>query len=117
TTLEGGKQLIARGPVASQIAIKMLSSDGGGFFNANSAHPFENPTALANLIEMALIFLIGAALTNVFGRMIGDQRQGWALLAVMGVLFIGGVIACYAAEAHGNDALNALGLTGGNMEG
>jgi len=84
TTLEGGKLLIARGPVASQIAIKMLSSDGGGFFNANSAHPFENPTALTNLIEMGLIFLIGAALTNTFGRMIGDQRQGWALLAVMG---------------------------------
>jgi potassium-transporting ATPase potassium-binding subunit len=117
TTLEGARQTIAVGPVASQIAIKMLGTNGGGFFNANAAHPFENPTALSNFIQMISIFALGAALTNVFGRMIGDQRQGWALLAVMGVLFIGGVIACYAAEAHGNDALNALGLTGGNMEG
>src|SRR6202044_1554489 len=105
------------GPVASQIAIKMLGTNGGGFFNANAAHPFENPTALSNFIQMISIFALGAALTNVFGRMIGDQRQGWAVLAVMGVLFVGGVIACYAAEAHGNDALNALGLNGGNMEG
>jgi potassium-transporting ATPase potassium-binding subunit len=117
TTLEGAKQTIAVGPVASQIAIKMLGTNGGGFFNANAAHPFENPTALSNFIQMISIFVLGAALTNVFGRMIGDQRQGWAVLAVMGVLFAGGVIACYAAEAHGNDALNALGLTGGNMEG
>jgi K+-transporting ATPase ATPase A chain len=117
TTLEGAKQTIAVGPVASQIAIKMLGTNGGGFFNANAAHPFENPTALSNFIQMISIFALGAALTNVFGRMIGDQRQGWAVLAVMGVLFVGGVIACYAAEAHGNDALNALGLTGGNMEG
>ena len=102
TTLEGGKQLIARGPVASQIAIKMLSSDGGGFFNANSAHPFENPTALTNLIEMGLIFLIGAALTNTFGRMIGDQRQGWALLAVMGILFLAGTLCVYSLEGSGN---------------
>jgi K+-transporting ATPase ATPase A chain len=117
TTLEGAKQTIAVGPVASQIAIKMLGTNGGGFFNANAAHPFENPTALSNFVQMISIFAIGAALTNVFGRMVGDQRQGWAVLAVMGVLFIGGVLACYAAEAHGNDALNALGLTGGNMEG
>ena len=117
TTLEGAKQTIAVGPVASQIAIKMLGTNGGGFFNANAAHPFENPTALSNYVQIISIFAIGAALTNVFGRMVGNQRQGWAVLAVMGVLFIAGVIACYAAEAHGNDALNALGLTGGNMEG
>jgi potassium-transporting ATPase potassium-binding subunit len=117
TTLEGAKQTIAVGPVASQVAIKMLGTNGGGFFNANAAHPFENPTAFSNYVQMISIFALGAALTNVFGRMVGNQRQGWAVLAVMGVLFIAGVIACYAAEAHGNDALNALGLTGGNMEG
>jgi K+-transporting ATPase ATPase A chain len=117
TTLEGAKQTIAVGPVASQIAIKMLGTNGGGFFNANAAHPFENPTALSNFVQMISIFAIGAALTNVFGRMVGNQRQGWAVLAVMGMLFVGGVAACYAAEAHGNDLLNALGLTGGNMEG
>src|SRR5580698_9504566 len=117
TTLEGAKQTIAVGPVASQIAIKMLGTNGGGFFNANAAHPFENPTALSNYVQMISIFALGAALTNVFGRMVGNQRQGWAILAVMGVLFIAGVTACYAAEAHGNDALNALGLTGGNLEG
>jgi potassium-transporting ATPase potassium-binding subunit len=117
TTLEGAKQTIAVGPVASQIAIKMLGTNGGGFFNANAAHPFENPTALSNFVQMISIFAIGAALTNVFGRMVGDQRQGWAVLAAMGVLFIVGVFFCYWAEAHGNDALNALGLTGGNMEG
>jgi K+-transporting ATPase ATPase A chain len=117
TTLEGAKQTIAVGPVASQIAIKMLGTNGGGFFNANAAHPFENPTALSNYVQIISIFALGAALTNVFGRMVGNQKQGWAVLAVMGVLFIAGVIACYAAEAHGNDALNALGLTGGNMEG
>src|SRR5262249_18246860 len=117
TTLEGAKQTIAVGPVASQIAIKMLGTNGGGFFNANASHPFENPTALSNLVQMVSIFAIGAALTNVFGRMVGNQRQGWAVLAVMGILFISGVIVCYAAEAHGNDILNAMGLTGGNMEG
>jgi potassium-transporting ATPase potassium-binding subunit len=117
TTLEGAKQTIAVGPVASQVAIKMLGTNGGGFFNANAAHPFENPTALSNFVQIISIFAIGAALTNVFGRMVGDQRQGWAILAVMGVLFIAGVIVCYAAEAHGNDILNAMGLTGGNMEG
>jgi potassium-transporting ATPase potassium-binding subunit len=117
TTLEGAKQTIAVGPVASQVAIKMLGTNGGGFFNANASHPFENPTAFSNFVQMLSIFVIGAALTNVFGRMVGDQRQGWAVFAVMGVLFVAGVTACYAAEAHGNDALNALGLTGGNMEG
>ena len=104
TTLEGAKQTIAVGPVASQIAIKMLGTNGGGFFNANAAHPFENPTALSNFVQMISIFALGAALTNVFGRMVGNQRQGWAILAVMGVLFIAGVVVCYAAEAHGNDA-------------
>src|SRR6516164_2210683 len=116
-TLEGAKQTIAVGPVASQIAIKMLGTNGGGFFNANAAHPFENPTALSNYVQMISIFAIGAALTNVFGRMVGNQRQGWAILAVMGVLFIAGVIVCYWAEGHGNDAFTALGLSGGNMEG
>src|SRR5450432_41753 len=117
TTLEGAKQTIAVGPVASQIAIKMLGTNGGGFFNANAAHPFENPTALSNFVQMISIFAIGAALTNVFGRMVGNQRQGWAILAIMGVLFISGVIVCYAAEAQGTTMLDMLGLTGGNMEG
>ena len=117
TTLEGAKQTIAIGPVASQVAIKMLGTNGGGFFNANAAHPFENPTALSNYLQIISIFAIGAALTNVFGRMVGSQRQGWAILAVMGVLFIAGVIVCYWAEAGGTTTLNALGLTGGNMEG
>src|SRR5271166_3881647 len=117
TTLEGARQTIAVGPVASQIAIKMLGTNGGGFFNANAAHPFENPTALSNFVQIISIFSIGAGLTNVFGRMVGNQRQGWAILAVMGVLFIAGVFFCYWAEAHGNDAFTAMGLTGGNMEG
>ena len=117
TTLEGAKQTIAVGPVASQVAMKMLGTNGGGFFNANAAHPFENPTALSNFVQIISIFAIGAALTNVFGRMVGNQRQGWAVLAVMGVLFIAGVVVCYWAEANGTTALNALGLTGGNMEG
>ena len=85
TTLEGAKQTIAVGPVASQVAIKMLGTNGGGFFNANAAHPFENPTALSNLLQMISIFALGAALTNVFGRMVGDQRQGWAIFAAMGI--------------------------------
>jgi len=117
TTLEGAKQTIAVGPVASQVAIKMLGTNGGGFFNANAAHPFENPTALSNFVQMISIFALGAALTNVFGRMVGNQRQGWAILAVMGVLFIAGVIVCYWAEANGSTILNSHGLTGGNMEG
>ena len=117
TTLEGAKQTIAVGPVASQVAIKMLGTNGGGFFNANAAHPFENPTALSNFVQMISIFALGAALTNVFGRMVGNQRQGWAILAVMGVLFIAGVAVTYWAEASGTSALHALGLTGGNMEG
>ena len=119
TTLEGAKQVIAQGPVASQEVIKMLGTNGGGFFNANSAHPYENPNALTNLVQLVLIFSIGAALTNVFGRMVGDQRQGWAIFAVMGVLFLAGVATAYWAEAQGNPALAALGVdpSGGNMEG
>jgi potassium-transporting ATPase potassium-binding subunit len=117
TTLEGAKQTIAVGPVASQVAIKLLGTNGGGFFNANAAHPFENPTALSNFVQMISIFAIGAAMTNMFGRMVGNERQGWAILAVMGILFIVGVAACYAAEAAGTPLLDALGLTGGNMEG
>jgi K+-transporting ATPase ATPase A chain len=117
TTLEGAKQTIAVGPVASQVAIKVLGTNGGGFFNANAAHPFENPTALSNYIQIILIFVLGAAMTNVFGRMVGNQKQGWAILAAMGVLFIAGVAFCYWAEANGTATLNALGLTGGNMEG
>ncbi|MBV8119430.1 MAG: potassium-transporting ATPase subunit A, partial [Alphaproteobacteria bacterium] len=124
-TLDGGQQLIARGPVASQEAIKLMSGDGGGFFNVNSAHPFENPTAASNLIEMVLMFVIGAALTNTFGRMIGHESHGWALLAAMAVLYIVGVAAVYAAEAHGNPAFAPFAIdqragdlqAGGNMEG
>ncbi len=125
TTLEGVKQIIAQGPVASQEAIKMLGTNGGGFFNANSAHPFENPTGLTNLVQMLLIFSIGAALTNVFGRMVGDQRQGWAVFAVMGLLFLAGVFVTYPIEAGGNPAFAAMHIdsaasslqAGGNMEG
>jgi K+-transporting ATPase ATPase A chain len=117
TTLEGAKQTIALGPVASQVAIKMLGTNGGGFFNSNAAHPFENPTAFGNFIQMVSIFSIGAALTNVFGRMVGDQRQGWALFAAMGLLFLAGIFVVYPAEAAGNPLLHALGLDGGNMEG
>ncbi len=125
TTLEGAKQVIAQGPVASQEVIKMLGTNGGGFFNTNSAHPFENPNAITNFVQIVLIFSIGAALTNVFGRMVGDQRQGWAVFAVMGILFLGGVPVAYWAEAAGNPAFAPLGIdtaastlqAGGNMEG
>jgi potassium-transporting ATPase potassium-binding subunit len=119
TTLEGPRQVLARGPVASQEAIKLLSGDGGGFFNANSAHPFENPTALTGLFEPLLIFLIGVALTNTFGRMVGDPRQGWTLFTAMAVLFLGGLVVVYAGEASPHHALTALGIdpAGGNMEG
>jgi K+-transporting ATPase ATPase A chain len=117
TTLEGAKQTIALGPVASQVAIKMLGTNGGGFFNANAAHPFENPTALSNFVQIISIFALGASLTNVLGRMVGNQCQGWAILAVMGVLFIAGVAVCYWAEANGTTAMHALGIGGGNMEG
>ncbi len=119
TTVEGAKQTLAQGPVASQVAIKMLGTNGGGFFNANAAHPYENPTPLSNLLKMVLIFVLGAGLTNLFGRMVGDERQGWALLAAMGVLFVAGVAVAYWAEAAGNPLLTALGLdpADGNMEG
>ena len=125
TTLEGAKQVIAQGPVASQEAIKILGTNGGGFLNANSAHPYENPNALTNLVQLVSIFSIGAALTNVLGRMVGDERQGWAIFAAMGLLFLAGVTTCYWAEAHGNPAFAALGVNsapsseqaGGNMEG
>ncbi|KNY23776.1 potassium-transporting ATPase subunit KdpA [Methylobacterium sp. ARG-1] len=117
TTLEGAKQTIAIGPVASQVAIKMLGTNGGGFFNANAAHPFENPTALSNFVQMVSIFAIGAALTNVFGRMVGDERQGWAILGAMGILFLAGVLVTYWAEAQGGSVLNGLGFAGGNFEG
>jgi K+-transporting ATPase ATPase A chain len=118
-TVEGAEQHIALGPVASQVAIKMLGTNGGGFFNANASHPFENPTALSNFVQMVSIFAIGAALTNVLGRMVGDERQGWAILAAMGVLFLAGVGVTYWAETQANPALVAAGLdpSGGNMEG
>ena len=124
TTLEGAKQVIAQGPVASQEVIKMLGTNGGGFFNANSAHPFENPNALTNFVQIVLIFSIGAALTNVFGRMVGDQRQGWAMFAVMGILFLVGVVVAYGprppatrlCRAARRPAASAL-QAGGNMEG
>ena len=125
TTIEGAKQIIAQGPVASQEAIKMFGTNGGGFFNANSAHPFENPSAITNFVQMLLIFSIGAGLTNVFGRMVGDQRQGWAVFAVMFILFIAGVFVAYPVEAGGNPAFAAMHIdsatsalqAGGNMEG
>jgi potassium-transporting ATPase potassium-binding subunit len=125
TTLEGAKQTIAQGSVASQEVIKMLGTNGGGFFNANSAHPYENPNALTNLVEMVLIFSIGAGLTNVLGRMVSDERQGWALFAAVGVLYLAGVTTAYWSEAHGNPAFAQYGVNstasatqaGGNMEG
>ena len=108
TTLEGVKQVIAQGPVASQIAIKQLGTNGGGFFNVNSAHPFENPNAITNLIEMWSILAISAALTYTFGRMVKDQRQGWALFAAMGILFLVGVTTCYWAEFAWQSGLRAV---------
>ncbi|PWR24763.1 potassium-transporting ATPase subunit KdpA [Zavarzinia aquatilis] len=117
TTVEGAQQTIAQGPVASQVAIKMLGTNGGGFFNANAAHPYENPTPLSNLLQMVAIFVIGAGLTNTFGRMVKDERQGWAIMAAMGVIFLAGVFIAYGAEAGGNPLIQALGVEGGNMEG
>ena len=118
-TIEGAKQSIAVGPVASQEAIKMLGTNGGGFFNANSAHPFENPTALVDFLQMISIFALGAALTNMFGRMVGSEKQGWAIFAAMGILFLVGTTVLYWSEAHGNPILTALGVdpSMGNMEG
>jgi len=117
TTLEGVKQTLALGPVASQEAIKMLGTNGGGFFNANSAHPFENPTALTNLVQMLSIFLIGVGLTWTFGKAVGNTRQGWAILAAMMTLFLAGTAIVYWQEAAGNPILHQLGAMGGNMEG
>jgi len=125
TTLEGAKQVIAQGPVASQEIIKELGTNGGGFFNANSAHPFENPNPITNLIELVAIFAVGAGLTNVLGRMVNDERQGWAIFAAMGILFLAGVATAYWSESHGNPAIAALNVdaapgalqAGGNMEG
>ena len=125
TTLEGAKQTIAQGPIASQEAIKILGTNGGGFLNANSAHPYENPNALTNLVQLLSIFSIGAALTNVLGRMVHDERQGWAIFAAMGILFLAGVTTAYWSESHGNPAMAAYDVdsapselqAGGNMEG
>ena len=117
TTLEGTRQAIALGPVASQEAIKMLGTNGGGFFNANSAHPFENPTALTNLVQMLSIFAIGSGLTWCFGKAVGNTRQGWAILAAMLALFLAGASATYWQEATGNPILHHIGVAGGNMEG
>ncbi len=119
-TLEGTHQVLARGPVASQEVIKLLSGDGGGFFNVNSAHPFENPNELTGFIEMLLIFLLGVALTNTFGRMVGDQRQGWALFAIMAILFMAGTTLIYvneSAQPRAEAAMVGLEHAGGNMEG
>jgi len=124
-TLEGAAQTIPGGPVASQEAIKMLGTNGGGFFNANSSHPFENPTPWTDLLQVVLIFMIPAGLTYTFGRMVGDTRQGWALFAAMAVMFLAGVFICYHYEQQGNPILAKLGIEtrdtatqpGGNMEG
>ena len=124
-TLEGAKQVIAQGPVASQIVIKTFGTNGGGFFNANAAHPYENPTALTNLLTVILEFAIGAGLTMTFGRMVGNMKQGWALFGAMAILFLAGVFVSYPAESAGNPAFTPLGISqhasdlqaGGNMEG
>ena len=124
-TLEGGTQTIAQGPTASQEVIKMLGINGGGFFNANSAHLYENPTPLSNFLQIVLIFLIPAGLTYAFGKMVRDTRQGWAIFAAMSILFLAGVFVTYPAEQGGNPNLSKLGIEsaptasqpGGNMEG
>ena len=119
TTLEGGTQTIAIGPIASQEAIKMLGTNGGGFFNANSAHPFENPSALSNVLSIWSMLIISSALPITFGKMVGSEKQGWALLAAMAVLLIAGVAIVYGLEANGNPLLTSLGVDPslGNMEG
>ena len=127
TTVEGATQMIAQGPVASQVAIKMLGTNGGGFFNANAAHPYENPTPLSNMLQMVMIFAIGAGLTYTFGLMVRDTRQGWGIYAAMSILFFMGVSVAYYSEAEGNPRLDRIGLnalvsttpaqSGGNMEG
>jgi K+-transporting ATPase ATPase A chain len=117
TTLEGGKQTLAQGPVASQIAIKQLGTNGGGFFNVNSAHPYENPNLWTNLVETWAIFCLALALAVTFGRMIGKEREGWALLTVMVVFLAVGCAVAYWAEASGNPLMHAMGVAGSNMEG
>jgi K+-transporting ATPase ATPase A chain len=124
-TLEGSSQTIAQGPLASQLAIKMLGTNGGGFFNANSAHPYENPTPLSNMLQMLLIFALGAGLTYMFGKMVRDTRQGWAIFGAMAAMFLVGVFICYWAEQRGNPIVANAGVErsytgsqpGGNMEG
>ncbi|MBX9592630.1 MAG: potassium-transporting ATPase subunit KdpA [Hyphomonadaceae bacterium] len=117
TTLEGAKQTLAQGPVASQVAIKQLGTNGGGFFNVNAAHPYENPSAWTNLLQTWAIFSLALALAVTFGRMIGKEREGWALLSVMVLFLAVGAAVAYWAEASGNPLLDALGVSGGNMEG
>src|SRR5215813_6378379 len=124
-TLEGTPQTIEQGPLASQLAIKMLGTNGGGYFNVNSAHPYENPTPLSNLVQMLLIFVLGAGLTYTFGKMVRDTRQGWAIFATMSILFLVGAVICYWAEQRGNPMTANMGVEsaytdtqpGGNMEG
>ena len=124
-TLEGAQQVIEQGPLASQLSIKMLGTNGGGYFNANSAHPYENPTPASNLLQMFLIFVLGAGLTYTFGKAVKDTRQGWAIFATMSVLFLAGVTVCYWAEQRGNPNVTQMGVAqaysnaqpGGNMEG
>jgi K+-transporting ATPase ATPase A chain len=117
TTIEGPKQVLSQGPAASQIAIKQLGTNGGGFWNANSSVPFENPTAISNFLQVLFILLIPAALTCTFGRMVRDERQGWALYAAMSVIFLAGVFVTYWAESAGNPHFAALGIDAANMEG
>jgi potassium-transporting ATPase potassium-binding subunit len=117
TTLEGAKQTIAQGPVASQVAIKQLGTNGGGFFNVNAAHPYENPNAWTNLLQTWAIFSLALALAVTFGRMIGREREGWALLSAMGLLLAVGAAVAYWAEASGNPLMHAMGIAGSNMEG
>ncbi len=119
TTLEGAQQVISLGPVASQEAIKQLGTNGGGFFNANAAHPFENPTAFANYLNIYAMLAVSAALVYCFGQMVGNRRQGWVLLSAMAFLLIAGVVTIYWAESSGNAILTALGVDAaqGNMEG
>jgi K+-transporting ATPase ATPase A chain len=117
TSLQGVQQLLAVGPVASQEVIKMLGTNGGGFYNVNSTMPFENPTGFSNFVEMFLILVIPAALTGTFGRMVGSRRQGWALYSVMALMFVGGVAVVYLAEANGSPAQHLASIAGGNLEG
>lgn len=124
-TLEGTQQVIEQGPLASQLSIKMLGTNGGGYFNANSSHPYENPTPASNFLQMLLIFSLGAGLTYMFGKAVRDTKQGWAVFAAMSALFFAGVFVCYWAEQKGNPMVTQMGVAqayersqpGGNMEG